>query len=128
MDILGAGRTIYLRGTPSNVPSPHVWFILTDPDRDRVVAVMIQSVKSFTDDTLVLVAGDHPFVRHETAVQYGTANYFSVRRLLEACAQNRCTLLEDMSAGLLARVRAGLLASPRTVHAIMDYCRPLFAP
>jgi hypothetical protein len=34
--------------------------------------------------------------------------------------------MPDVSGDLLRRVRAGLLASPFTVNAVRDYCRPRF--
>jgi hypothetical protein len=35
-------------------------------------------------------------------------------------------MMPDVSEDLLRRVRAGLLASPFTVNAVRDYCRPRF--
>lgn len=38
----------------------------------------------------------------------------------------KCHLKEDMSEGLLRRVRKGRLDSPFTVNALRDQCRGLF--
>jgi hypothetical protein len=122
---LYAGRALVLRDARMGT---HLWFVLTDPDPDRnsIVLVMLVTVKTHTDRTLHLDVGDHPFVRHESAVDFGTAKYVPAVRLQDGLASGRATLAEDMSADLLTRVRAGLLASARTPNDVADYCRPLF--
>lgn len=128
MNLFCAGRAVLLVG--GAVGKPHLWFVLTDPDpsTDQVLWVMMVSAKPHTDDTVVIVAGDHPFVQWESNVDYGSARFVPVSKLASASAQGRLRLQQDMSPGLLARVRAGLLASSRTIHEIKDRCRPLFAP
>ncbi len=127
MDVICAGRSLLLRETPHQ-KKPHLWFVLTDASGEpaEVVIVMVRSTRSFTDESVTLDVGDHPFVKHESAVQFSTARRFRVRRILRAMHIGHCNLKEDMSAELLARVREGLLRSPYTVHHISDYCRGRF--
>jgi hypothetical protein len=108
----------------------HLWFVLTDPDPDRdwMVLVMLVSERPHTDRTLRLVVGDHPFVRHPSSVDFGTATYAPAGKLEDALSSGRATLAEDMSADLLARVRAGLLTSARTPNDVATYCRGIFQP
>lgn len=125
MDFFRAGRSILFSEPP--LYKPHLWFILADPDSaDKVVAVMLRSVKAYTDSTLVLGVGDHPFIRHPSAVDYSLAKRLSVAEIRAALKSGRCHPKEDMSRDLLARVRAGLLVSPRTVRALADFCRKLW--
>jgi len=90
------------------------------------VAVVLRTATRFTGTTLVLRPGDHPFVRHESSVHYFTARWFGVSSILSAVSGGRCHLMPDASEDLLRRVRGGLLASPFTVNAVRDYCRPRF--
>jgi hypothetical protein len=126
VNVVRAGCALLLSARP--LYQPHLWLILTDPEGKprRVVAVMVRTRRSFTDDTVILNVGDHPFLRHASAVQYSTAAYFTIDALMRAMKQGDCHLLEDMNAALLARVRNGLLRSAFTVNAIRDYCRPRF--
>ncbi|MDP3940568.1 MAG: hypothetical protein Q8R92_20845 [Deltaproteobacteria bacterium] len=126
MEFFKAGSAIILSGYP--VGSPHLWFVLTDPDSesDQVVAVMVVTVRGHTDRTVTLSAGDHPFIRHDSSLDFGGTKRFQTARLNAALRSGRCELSENMTAALLGKVRAGLLASPRTPHHIIDYCRDRF--
>ena len=126
MNVLGAGRAILYRAP--GVDGFHLYFVLTDPIHDgrEVVAVMLRTATEFTDDTVVLQPGDHPFVRHATAVHYSTAGLFQVDKLLDAMQRGECRLRQDMNETLLDEVRDGLLRSPFTIHRIRDLCEELF--
>lgn len=126
MEILRAGRTLLLRELPDS--RPHLWLVLTDPagTPPEVVAVMVRTATAFTDRTVVLSVGDHPFIRRPSSVHYSTATFFRVDAIQRAILRRQCHLREDMSPELLQRVRQGLLDSPFTVHAVRDYCRERF--
>lgn len=125
MDVIRAGRSVLLSEPP--LYEAHLWFILTDPDQaKKVVAVMLRTPKPYTDPTLLLEVGDHPFIRHQSCVHFPAAQRLSVSEITAAIKSGRCHLKEDMSRELLVRVRAGLLASPRTVRAIADFCRKIW--
>lgn len=124
MELLRAGRAFTLTGHAAG--PPHLWFVLTDPDPSKVVAVRVVTTRPHTDKTVVLAPGDHLFIRHESSVDYGSATFLVVRKLESAFKTGRCHLQPDMSASLLGRVRQGLFASSRTTHAIVRYCREAF--
>jgi hypothetical protein len=126
MNVIRAGASLLLAEPP--LYKPHLWFVLTDPQgkSEQVVVVMVRTVTRFTDPTVVLKPGEHPFIRHDSAVHYSTARWLSVSRILAAMRDGRCHLKEDLSAALLARVRKGLLVSPFTINALRDHCQRLF--
>lgn len=126
MNVIRAGSSLLLAEPP--LFKPHLWFVLTDPQGQppRVVAVMLRTVTRFTDPTVVLKPGDHPFVRHDSAVHYSTARWLSVEAIMAAMKVGKCHLKEDVSRKLLRRVRQGLLDSPFTVNALRDQCKDLF--
>jgi hypothetical protein len=126
MDIIRAGGSVMLSEPP--LYEPHLWFILTNPDRTgRIVAVMLRSAKPYTDPTLVLDVGDHPFIRHPSAVDFAAARWFTASEVRAAFKSGRCHLNADMSPELLLCVRAKLLVSPRTVRVLADSCRKLWS-
>ena len=123
MEFFSAGTAILLSGYP--VGASHLWLVLTDPDpeSEQVVAVMVVTARPHTDKTVVLSAGEHPFITHDSSVDYGGARRFQTARLKSALRGGRCKLAENMSPAMLAKVRAGLLNSSRTPHHMKDYCR-----
>lgn len=128
MDYFCAGRAVLLTG--GHFGPPHLWFILTDPDTEtgQVVATMVVTNRQHTDKTVVLQAGEHPFIKHGSCVDYGGARLLKVSRLQAGLKTNQCRPEPDMSKELLARVRAGLLTSSRTVHWLTEYCKRHFSP
>lgn len=52
--------------------TPHLWITLTHPSGDpaRVLIASCTSRKPWSDDTILLDRGDHPFIRHETVIAY----------------------------------------------------------
>ncbi len=127
MELIRAGSSIYF--STHEIPNPHLHFILTDPDGnpEEVVAVMVCTAKWHTDKTVVLEPGDHPFIRHRSSVQFGGADFLPVGKVQNLIKNKKCFLKEDMSAGLLQRVRAGLLKSIHTKNWVKEYCRVRFA-
>ena len=126
MELVRAGRALLLRESPD--AKPHLWFVITDPEGTppRVIAVMLRTAQHFTDPTVVLAPGDHPFIHHESSVHYSTARWFSVNAISKAFLAGHCSLQADMSAPLLTRVRDGLLRSQFTVNALREDCRRCF--
>jgi len=124
MELWRAGRAFTLTGHAAG--PPHLWFVLTDPDPSKVVAARVVTARPHTDKTVILAAGDHPFVRHDSSVDYGSATFLVVGKVQAAIKAGRCHLQPDMSAALLEQVRKGLLASPRTMHAVVTHCREVF--
>jgi len=103
---------------------PHLVLVLTDPagPSDIVVVTAVVSEKPFTDKTVTLNVGDHPFIRWPSNVDYGWSRFLPTKKL------RRGTPQEALRDEILARVRAGLLASSHTANELVSYCRPIFEP
>lgn len=119
-----AGRAL----TQVGADGKHLWFVLTDPDPEtkKVVTVMLVTARSYTDKTVVLQPGVHPFVVVDSNVNYSSANLVPLSRLNSRVASGKAVLYSDMSPDLLRKVRKGLLASTRTPNYVKDYCKGIF--
>lgn len=121
MNDIRAGRSLRIRDVRMGW---HLFFVVTDPDpTTKVVTVMLVTERPHTDHTCILDVGDHPFVRHRSSVDYGTARFAPVRKLEEAVRRARASFDADLSDDLLERVRAGLLASGRTPNDVAAHVR-----
>ena len=118
--LIRSGRTLLRRQH-----GLHLWLVITDPHGDpaEVVVVMLTTLREHSDTTLILNPGDHPFVKHETSVNFSTAVRVRVDRILCEMNVRACTLGTDMSRDLLERVRDALLVSPFTILAVAEYCK-----
>ncbi|HET8649067.1 MAG TPA: hypothetical protein VFL95_03430 [Gemmatimonadales bacterium] len=73
---------------------PHLWVILNNPSSafadGKVIAVSFVTARSYTDATVILQPGDHPFIRHATSVDYGGAKLWRVEMIEHEIGERRC--------------------------------------
>ena len=105
----------------------HLHIVATKPSVDGyVVVVSISTIYRFADRTVVLSAGDHPWLRHESFVAYNFATLKKVpdieARLLQrpSMRKDRCT------EGLLKRVQLGVIESEQTENGVKNFCREIY--
>ena len=72
-----AGETFLLPGLDD-----HLWMVLSDPAREpNLVVVFFLSWQPQYDQACVLQAGDHPFIKHSTCVNYPGARVVADAKL-----------------------------------------------
>jgi hypothetical protein len=115
------GETFRIKEVGS--PHHHLYVILGS-DPQRLIAVRLNSVTALTDQTVTLTVGDHPFVRHDTAVSYDAMRDMDVSKLAELerlSADSAAPMFEwgdPCSAELLGRLRCGAFRSERSTPRI----------
>lgn len=99
----------------------HLWIVITPPIEGEVVTVCVTTKRKRSETLVVLRAGDHPFVVHDSVVAY---NYSTIRlvddieaALLTGAAKKR----EPIASAILQRVQVGLLDSDRTPNGVLRY-------
>ena len=71
--MLHCGDTLLM---PLLVPQrlPHLWIIITEPGLDeRCVIVCVTTLRNDRDQTVTLVPGDHPFIKHPSVILFADA-------------------------------------------------------
>jgi hypothetical protein len=93
----------------------HLWVVLSDPkkDQDNVLIVNLTTLDGRKEKACVLKRGDHPWVRHDTCVNYGDSKVTTLAQLLAAKDGGALKVGEAVSSTLLKRMRDGALASER---------------
>ncbi len=106
----------------------HLWIALTDPDPEdaKIVLIMVVTERPYTDKTLRLVPGTHPFIRHDSNLDYGGAKPFPSGRVATALADGSAKIQPPISAQTLGEIREALLRSTRTIHYVRDLCAAEF--
>src|SRR4051812_40502679 len=99
---MNAGDTFLVPGLDD-----HLWLVISDPqlDKNQVVVVSFVSWQERYEQSCVVEAGEHPFVRHRTCVAYSSARVVDVQRLDTLAGANKLTLKAPLSSALLARIR-----------------------
>ena len=85
----------------------HLWAVISDPaiNGNNVVIVLFVSWTEKYDQACVLHGGEHPFIKHETCVQYPGAKVVANARLEELRKSGQLRPKAALSAGLLALIR-----------------------
>ncbi|HEV7925063.1 MAG TPA: hypothetical protein VGR14_06900 [Verrucomicrobiae bacterium] len=92
----------------------HLWLIVNDPSAHSGFALIVNvsTLRLNAETTCVVQAGDHPFIKHDSYVRYGSARKVRVTDLAEAVKKGLLKPNQAASKAFLAKVRAGAKASP----------------
>lgn len=98
--------------------------VLTEPcHHEKIAMVMLVTERDHTDKTVILLEGDHPFVKHPSSVDYGQTTYRPAAKLAAAVSNGAAVMQATLSRSVLARVRDGVFASSRTPNEMLEYCK-----
>jgi hypothetical protein len=108
-------------GDAFRIPEPgtsldsHLWVVISDPsiDPQRVLVVNFTTRRKDSDPACILQAGEHPFVHHETCVNYAGAKVVTGAQIQKLLQKGLLTNHAALSAALLKRIRDGAAASER---------------
>jgi hypothetical protein len=101
----------------------HLWVVATNPtgDDDAIVVVSCTSLRGAKDQTVILRAGEHPFIRWDMCLAYNLAEVTSVSRVEELIESGSAQLREPLALKLPADVVAGFSASDFTKKRVRDF-------
>ena len=105
-----------------------------DPATKLAICVNVTSKQSHSDTTLVLVPGDHRFIKHDSVIMYADAREMRIDLVEQALSialgkptnQFVCQAHDPCTPALLERIRQGLLASKQTPKGIKQKCKDLW--
>jgi hypothetical protein len=85
----------------------HHWTIVSDPTANsgRVVIVRFVTWKEWSDHACELQAGDHPFIKHLTCVDYPEAREVTLEMLNNLHSAGRLKLKSPLSPQIRQRIR-----------------------
>lgn len=115
----------FLMPAPGGTATPHLWIIITEPDRASNLCgiVSVTTLRNSKDQTVILNAGDHPFVRHESTIFYGDAMIVDAKRLENEIAAGLAVCRDPCPTATLELVQKGVSASPFTRPKFLRFCR-----
>ena len=101
----------------------HLCVVISDPaqDPDEIVLVALTTRESWKEEACVLYSGDHPFVEHDTCVDYAIFNeFFTLAQLRKALATGKAKQRESVTPEVLSRILTGARESRRIPMAFLN--------
>ena len=112
-----AGDTFLIEGVGDTL---HLFVVLCDlaEPPSRVLTVMVSTLRTMSDRTVILKPGEHPFIKHASSVEYGSMRVMPVATLLQLEGMNAgksgsrsFVRREPLTAEMLNRIVQGALTS-----------------
>jgi hypothetical protein len=88
----------------------HHWMIISDPNADpaHVVIVCFITYHEYSEEACIVEAGEHPFIKHRSCVDYAGSFVTTDARLEQHKASGALKPKQPLSPQLLQRIRDGV--------------------
>lgn len=85
----------------------HLWIIISDPsiDPDNVLIVNLTSLTPGKDQSCILRRGDHPWIQHDTCVNYQDSQVTTLNKLIAARDGKALILNVPLDSVVLQKIR-----------------------
>ncbi len=126
--ICKCGESLFLRKIDSQIE--HLHGIITEPQGDppKSVIVNVSTKRCESDTTVILKPGEHPFIKHDSVINYKDALLSLAAKLEEAVNEGHFEASETFDTTILKRIQDGLLQSKQTPKNIKTYCNKIWNP
>ncbi len=93
----------------------HLWIIISDPnlDPENVLIENLTSLAPRKEQSCVLKVGDHPWIRHDTCVNYGDSQVTTLDKLTAARDAKALMIQNPVKPDILQRIREGAMNSTK---------------
>lgn len=94
----------------------HLWFVITNPNAfpDNVVVVNLTTYRiPKSDAACILEPGDHPYIDHQSCINYGEAWDTTLKHLQLAEKEGNLHRVDSVDAAVLKRIHDGAAKSTR---------------
>jgi hypothetical protein len=108
--------------TPNN-PIAHLWIVVTDINSTGKCAIVnVTTLSHLCDKTVILHAGDHPSIDHDSVIRYQDALITTENAVENAIRGGVANRKRSLSPAILNRVVAGIGASKDTSLDVKVFC------
>ena len=102
--------------------SLHLHIVATPPNIDgEVLLLSVTTRQRFSDTTVILKPGDHPFIRHDSVIAYNYARVRLVRELEVSIQSKRDLMRTPLKTEVLKLVQEGVLESDFTENGVKHF-------
>ena len=101
----------------------HLWVVVTSTTEGEVVTVCLVTAHKRTERLVMLQPGDHPFVKHESAISYAFSKIRTVEDVEALIANGSARKKDPMPPETLRRIQSGLVDSDFTPNGVRAFFR-----
>lgn len=111
----------------------HLWVVCSAPDQNGGAVVFNLTThdsgsRDGSDETCVLDAGDHKFIRRKTVVAYGRGMILSQENYSKLCSLGYCGKWPDVTPAVLRRIQLGALGHDEVAPKLQALVRASLVP
>ena len=105
MDFLAGSAFLNQAAPRANTPT-HLWTIISDPSQSPTVLIVnFTSWDDWPQEACIVEAGEHPFIKHKSYINYDDAQLPPLQMLQRAYDEHLITEKEPLTDELLQRIR-----------------------
>jgi len=104
----------------------HLFIVITDPDKDRnyLIVPVVTLKNDWQDKSCTLKKGDHPFIKHESCINYAKAKKLNYTEIYNGIQKGIFIKKEDVSPEVLKKIQDGCRITnklPNKFKCFFDY-------
>jgi len=115
-----AGDAFMLPRGKEAIPHLHAVVLASDKAAGQCIVVNFTTKRKWVEQTLVLNAGDHPFIEHETCALFSDAKVVPLGALQKGEASGEVVRKARFSAAVLKKIQDGLIKSSFTPQIVKE--------
>lgn len=92
---------------------PHLWVVIC-VDGLHAICVNLSTCREHSDTSTILHRGEHPFIKHDSAVVFKKMTTLNAEKILQAASQGVVAFQTKASPQVLDKIRAGASVSRHT--------------
>lgn len=115
---LAIGDT-FLLSTPPN--DKHLFIVIALTQNGKYICVNITSKRNNSDTSCVLERGDHPFIRHDSIINYKKAREIHPAAIQNQIDRGNCRQYQRISPSVLNKIQQGGITSTRLKNKYKNY-------
>lgn len=113
----------FLLSTPPN--DKHLFVVIAPTQNGKYLCVNVTSKRNNSDISCVLQQSDHPFIKHDSVINYKKAREVEPAVIQNQISRGNCIQYQSVSSSVLKRIQEGGIISKKLKNKYKNYLNSL---